>query len=105
MESFFPVILSPALVVSTGGTAWRQGDQAELDENPYRKSHSPLNVALGLGGLDLGLALSVLLLTGGGEGGWLGRAADGLVSGLDTGTDKLLSLTDDGVGLGSARLG
>ena len=75
-----------------------------LNERPDCAIHSPINVALGLGGLDLGLALSVLLLTGGGEGGWLGRAADGLVSGLNTGTDKLLSLTDDRVGLGSARL-
>jgi len=65
--------------------------------------YSPLNVTLSLGGLDLSLALGVLLLSRGGEAGRLGRTANSLVGGLNTGTDKLLSLTDDGVGLRSVK--
>lgn len=60
---------------------------------------SPLDVALGLGGLDLGLTLGVLLFTGGGEAGWLRGAADGLVAGLDHATDNLLGGADDRVDL------
>lgn len=44
----------------------------------------------------------MLLLAGGGERRRLGGTADGLVSGLDDGADKLLGLADDGVNLESA---
>jgi hypothetical protein len=64
-----------------------------------RLDNSPLDVTLSLSGLDLGLTLGVLLLTGGGEGRWLGRTADSRVCSLDTGTHELLGLTDDRVGL------
>jgi hypothetical protein len=63
------------------------------------KANLPLSVALSLGGLDLCLSLGVLLLTGGGEGRWLGGAADSGVDGLDTASDDLLSGSDDGVEL------
>lgn len=43
----------------------------------------------------------MLLLAGGGERRRLGGTADGLVSGLDDGADKLLGLADDGVNLES----
>lgn len=57
---------------------------------------SPLDVTLSLSGLDLGLALGVLLLAGGGPGrGLLGPGGV-----LDTGTDELLGLAEHGVDLG-----
>lgn len=88
MESFLPSSLSPAL-------------EKESAADPVRRSacDPPLDVALGLGGLDLGLTLGVLLFTGGGEAGWLGGATDGLVAGLDHATNDLLGGADDRVDL------
>jgi hypothetical protein len=84
------VLLAANLVSETGSSA----------PVPCRVGQSlPLGVALGLGGLDLCLALGVLLLTGGGEGGWLAGATDSLVGSLDTASNDLLCGSDDGVEL------
>jgi hypothetical protein len=86
MESFFPSTRSPRLPVSK---CQRDGHEYDL----------PLSVALSLGGLDLGLSLSVLFLSGGGEGGGLLGTANGRVGGLDTASEDFLSGADDGVEL------
>lgn len=88
MESFLPSSLSPALEKESAAETMR-----------LLAYDSPLDVALGLGGLDLGLTLGVLLFTGGGEARWLGGTADGLVAGLDDATDDLLGGADDRVDL------
>lgn len=59
----------------------------------------PLDVALGLGRRDLGLASGVLFLTLGGEGGWCGGAADDGVGSLDGIADELFGGTEQGVDL------
>jgi len=79
---------------------------------------SPLDVTLSLGSRDLGLAcmsarsppepregltFGVLLFAVGGERRRLRGTADGLVAGLDDGTDQLLGLADHRVDLRSAE--
>lgn len=87
MSAFRLLLLSIASPAVLGGIAVKDDHD------------SPLSVALGLGSLDLGLTLGVLLLTGSGPGRGFLRAADGRVAGFNGVTDEFLGRADNRVDL------